>query len=229
MREPSNSIGNLTRGVVQNSLFDQTVEFVWQSLIPWKNDPQRPHAEAEEDLNAQFHNFLQARANEVFPMVLFQMEQRQEGRRRVDLSVKPIHQVTIMGVPYNKYLPFLVIEGKRLPTPSKTREREYVTGDNDISGGIQRFKLGLHGREHTSAILLGYLQKGDAPQWHSRVNGWISELSESQPCDWSSDESLSELDHQKGCVRARTVSRHPRGADCRSLPIEILHLWIQFD
>ena len=39
------------------------------------------------------------------------------------------------------------MEGKRLPTPGSGREREYVasaTGEKP-GGGVQRFKLGLHG------------------------------------------------------------------------------------
>jgi len=128
MREPSTSIGRLVPSAVQISLIEQTIEFVWGCLIPWRNDPDRPFAEGEEELNAQFHNFLQSRACEIFPMVLFQHEQRQEGRRRVDLSVKPIKKVVIEGVTYTKYHPIFVIEGKRLPPPSKTREREYVSG-----------------------------------------------------------------------------------------------------
>src|SRR5690554_3382177 len=128
MRNPTNSIGRLARTAVQDTLIEQTIEFIWDSLLPWKNDPDRPFAEAEEELNAQLHNFLQSRATDEFPMVFFQTEQRQEGRRRVDLSAKPTHAVTVQGVIYNRYHPLLVIEGKRLPSPSREREREYITG-----------------------------------------------------------------------------------------------------
>jgi hypothetical protein len=119
MLEPSKSIGRLSSTAVQTSLIEQTIDFVWECLIPWRNDPDRPSAEGEEELNAQFHNFLQSRANKAFPMVLFQHEQRQEGRRRVDLSAKPVKKLVIEGVTYTKYQPILVIEGKRLPAPNQ--------------------------------------------------------------------------------------------------------------
>lgn len=227
MREPSKSIGRLASNAIQVSLIEQTIEFVWGCLIPWRDDPDRPFAESEEELNAQFHNFLQSRACEVFPMVLFQHEQRQEGRRRVDLSVKPIKKVVIEGVTYTKYHPILVIEGKRLPPPSKTREREYVSGGKELSGGIQRFKLGLHGRELPTAIILGYLQQGTLQEWHFRINGWISDLARDQSDDWANHEILAELSLQREGQKARTSSVHPRIKGCATPEIQILHFWVQ--
>lgn len=227
MREPSKSIGRLASNAVQVSLIEKTIEFVWGCLIPWRNDPDRPYAKSEEELNAQFHNFLQSCANEAFPMVLFQHEQRQEGRRRVDLSVKPIKKIDIEGVTYTKYQPILVIEGKRLPLPSKTREREYVTGGKELSGGIQRFKMGLHGRELPKAIILGYLQQGTFQEWHSRINGWISDLAREQSDDWANHEILAELSNQSEGQKARTSSVHPRIKECKTSEIIILHFWVQ--
>jgi len=227
MPDSPESIGRLAPNAVPESLIGQTIQFVWDCLIPWRNDPERPSSAAEEDLNAQFHNFLQSRACEVFPMVLFQLEQRQEGRRRVDLSAKPVQATTIEGVTYTKYNPFLVIEGKRLPAPSNDREREYVTGGVNLSGGIQRFKLGLHGKDHDIAIILGYLQQGTPREWHARINAWISELANSQPEEWSTKELLSELEPPDAAVRSRCHSIHPRSATCNRSDIRILHFWIQ--
>lgn len=227
MHKPSKSIGRLASSAVQNSLIEQTIEFVWGCLIPWRNDPDRPFAEGEEELNAQFHNFLQSCANETFPMVLFQHEQRQEGRRRVDLSVKPVKRIIIEGVTYTKYHPILVIEGKRLPAPSKTRAREYVSGVEELSGGIQRFKLGLHGKEHATVIILGYLQQGNLQEWHSRINGWISDLARDQSDDWANHEVLAAFSHHRGGQKARASSKHPRLKECKTPEIQILHFWIQ--
>jgi hypothetical protein len=227
MREPSKSIGRLAPNAVQDSLIEQTIEFVWGCLIPWRNDPDRPFAEGEEELNAQFHNFLQSCANETFPMVLFQHEQRQEGRRRVDLSAKPAKRIVIEGVTYTKYQPILVIEGKRLPAPSRTREREYVSGEAELSGGIQRFKLGLHGKEHATVIILGYLQQGKLKEWHSRINGWISDLARNQPNDWANHEVLAAFSHHHEGKKARAASVHPRLKECKTPEIQILHFWVQ--
>lgn len=227
MREPSKSIGRLAPSAVQDSLIGQTVEFIWGCLIPWRSDPERPFAEGEEELNAQFHNFLQACATETFPMVLFQHEQRQEGRRRVDLSAKPVKKIAIEGVTYTKYQPILVIEGKRLPAPSKIREREYVSGEEERSGGIQRFKLGLHGKEHAIVIILGYLQQGELQEWHSQINGWISDLARDQSSDWENHEVLAAFSHHRRGQKARSSSVHPRLKGCKTPKIQILHFWVQ--
>jgi hypothetical protein len=225
--KPANSIGQLTESAVCDSLIDQTIDFIWRSLLPWKDDPFRPFALAEEELNEQFHNFLQSRANEEFPMVFFQLEQRQEGRRKVDLSAKPTHAVVIHGVGYSRYRPIIVIEGKRLPAPSKSREREYVTGGESVTGGIQRFKLGEHGKQHETVIMLGYIQRRFPQEWHCRINAWISELAKTQPDDWSIDEILSEFENWDSNARAKSISVHPRVGECKSATIRILHFWIQ--
>jgi hypothetical protein len=225
MPESTPSIGRLGPHVIQTSLIEETMEFIWGCLIPWREDPDRQPKEGEEELNAQFHNFLQSQASQTFPMVLFQHEQRQEGRRRVDLSAKPINRAIIEGVTYTKYDPILVIEGKRLPAPSKSREREYVTGGEECSGGIQRFKMGLHGRHHETAIILGYLQKGNLNEWHTRINDWISDLSRLEQDVWSNHEKLgaSMIDDEG---KARTESVHPRDPDCKTPEIRIMHFWI---
>lgn len=227
MPQAVNSIGRLAKTAICNSLIDQTIEFIWSSLLPWKNDPECPVAEAEEDLNGQFHDFLSSRAQEEFPMVYFRHEQRQEGRRKVDLSAKPVQSVTIQGVSYSKYQPIIVIEGKRLPAPTKSREREYVTGGESVSGGIQRFKLGVHGKEHDTVIILGYVQKRPLQDWYDCINVWISELAETHPGDWDVIESLSEFQSSDSDVRAKSVSVHPRTIGCKSKTIRILHFWIQ--
>lgn len=227
MSQGVNSIGRLAKTAVCNSLIERTIEFIWSSLIPWKVDPDRPVAEAEEDLNAQVQNFLQARANEEFPMVFFQHERRQEGRRKVDLSAHPVQSHMIQGVNYSKYDPIIVIEGKRLPAPTKFREREYVTGGESVAGGIQRFKLGLHGKEHETVIILGYVQKRPLHDWHGCINGWISELAKTHPRDWTVTESLSEFQSSDSDKRAKSVSVHPRTTGCKSKMIRILHFWIQ--
>lgn len=227
MPKPGNSIGRLAKSAVSNSLIDQTIDFIWSSLLPWQNDPSRPVAEAEEHLNAQFHNFLQSRANAEFPMIFFQHEQHQEGRRRVDLSAKPARSVIIQGVGYSRYQPIIVIEGKRLPAPAKSREREYVTGGQDGSGGIQRFKIGGHGKEHKTVIMLGYIQKKFPKDWRNSINAWICELAKTNSHHWSTDEILSEFHNSDLNERAKLASVHPRVVGCASKTIRILHFWIQ--
>lgn len=219
-------MGRLAMTAVDETLVERTIEFVWDSLLPWREDPDREHAEAEEDLNAQLQNFLEVRSRLIFPMVHFQHEQRQTKRRKVDMAAKPVKTTTIDGMTYTKYQPILVIEGKRLPAPTKDREREYVTGGVKRSGGIQRFKLGLHGKAHKTALIVGYVQNGDLPHWYFQINEWIADLVKRNE-DWSSGEKLVNFSTANKNTRARAVSTHPRTKSLASQPIQLLHFWIQ--
>lgn len=221
-----NSVGQLSTAAINDSLVESTIEFIWSSLIPWKNDPSRPFAEGEEDLNAQFHNFLEARARREFSMVFFQPEQRQKGRRRVDLSAKPVINTIIRGVTFSIYEPIIVIECKRLPAPSKAREREYVAGEPDVSGGIQRFKLGLHGKEHETVIIIGYVQSKSLRHWFEEINKWILHLSENTPYAWNPSESLTDFRVTNTKESSRSWSTHPRVNGCSTESVAIEHFWI---
>ena len=227
MSQLANSIGRLAKTAICDSLIDQTIDFVWSSLVPWKNDSDCSSDEAEEELNGQFHDFLESRAHHEFPMVFFRHEQRQEGRRKVDLAAKPAQSVVIQGRTYSKYQPIIVIEGKRLPAPAKSREREYVTGGENMSGGIQRFKFGVHGKDHETVIMLGYIQKGTPQDWYGCINSWISDLAESNQGDWGIKEKLSKFQISCSGASAKSVSVHPRADWCKSRTIRILHFWIE--
>jgi len=227
MSHRPNSIGRLAKIAVDDTLVDRTIEFVWDSLSLWRNDPERENVDGEEELNAQLHNFLEVRSREIYYMVFFQHEQRQVKNRRADIAAKSTIPVIIKGVTYNKYRPILVIEGKRLPAPAKAREREYITGGKKLSGGIQRFKLGLHGKDHEKAITVGYIQKHDVHHWHSQVNDWINELAKSHPAEWTANEKLCEFSTADQNIRARSVSTHSRPKSHASAPIRLYHFWIQ--
>lgn len=68
----------------------------------------------------------------------------------------------------------LVIEAKRLPTPGKSRKKEYLFGK---LGGIERFRKGTHGSDVDSdrAIMIGYIQKENKGFWIDCLNSWIIE------------------------------------------------------
>lgn len=227
MRLNPPSTGRLDTGLVRRDfLIQQTIDFVWDSLLPWRNDPDRPSAEAEEELNGFFCDFLADRAPEHCPMVIFRHEQKQGSNRRVDIAAKTKKPFIIEGITYSKYTPILLIEGKRLPTPSKSREREYLTGHPELSGGVQRFKLGLHGKDHDVAILLGYIQKGTPQEWHAKISTWVEELTGTQPDTWSRSERLSALSPRKAETHSRCSSGHSRTGKCRTPQILLHHFWV---
>ncbi len=224
-------ISQITSGIDQQStLALKTINFVFQKLPTWRDDSDRPVERSEDKLNLQLCKFLDARARNDFPMVRFDHEVYQTGLRRVDLSASLVEK-TVIGVRlYTIYDPILVLECKRLPAPSQDREKEYVTGGKERkSGGIQRFKLGLHGADLDIMAMIGYVQERSLRHWHRKVNEWISELAGgtiSDFCVWNADELLEPIDEyiSKGLARYRSV--HSRTGYKSNNEMQIHHLWI---
>ena len=164
------SVGKITFGIEKSKLPLQTIDFVRQQLPAWRDDPHRANEQSEPTLNLQLCKFLDRHARDDFPMVQFIHEELQGGHRSVDISVTAIESKL-----YPAYDPFIVFECKRLPAPSRDREKEYVTGEGTKkSGGIQRFKLGLYAADLQVVGMIGYVQKHSAQHWFSEINRWIS-------------------------------------------------------
>lgn len=201
-----------------------------QQLPAWRDDPDRPDEESENKLNPHLCKFLDSRARSNFPMVRFNHEEPQAARRSVDLSASPAEATVIGARPYTIYEPVIVLECKRLPPPSKGREREYVTGGKRaVKGGIQRFKLGLHGAGLDRVGMIGYVQERSACDWHSDINGWILELASdtgADACVWKTSEILGPLDECTSRGLASCQSLHSRSDGESSEEIAIHHLWI---
>lgn len=227
MSETGNPIyGRITSGIEPGTVVRKTLEFVQQQLPTWRDLPERHPTEAEEELNSQLCKFLNAAARqENFSMAYFHHEERQTGQRRVDLSALPPQSTLIEGRTYSVLEPFLVLEGKRLPAPRRNREREYVIGSDTVSGGIQRFKLGLHGAKLLYAGMIGYVQRKSCREWFEPINRWIDELAASHDPLWSGADSLINIvvDAETGTLRCQ--SEHAR-IDSVSSRIHLTHLWI---
>jgi hypothetical protein len=226
MSEPGR--GEISEGPT-DALIERTLEFVHTELAGWRDDPDRAPEEAEERLNAQLCKYLNVAASHRFPMVLFSHEEKQTATRRVDMSAIPISGGFIGQTYHTIYDPFLVFEGKRLPAPSHSREREYVTGGTKKSGGIQRFKLALHGAQQKTAAIIGYVQTGNLESWHSLINHWIRELaSDTTAVDekWFVDEQLADLAADHALHIASASSLHRRNELAISPEIRIRHLWV---
>jgi hypothetical protein len=224
-----NSFGRITSGIKLRASVLEIINFISVQLPFWRDDPARVDEQSETKLNSQLCDFLDSRAREDLPMFRFHHEEPQVGRKRVDLSAKPIEKVIIEAQTFTKYDPILVVECKRLPAPSVDREREYVTGPSPqkITGGIQRFKLGLHGAKHDMAAMVGYMQDYTDGDWLSTINKWIKELAVKpigDGCVWSDDEILHL--YQPNIINRvyKCKSEHRRRANTRK--IEIHHIWI---
>jgi hypothetical protein len=202
------------------------LEFVLNQLPAWRDMPKRENVLAEEDLNSQLCKFLNAAARlHDFSMAYFHHEERQAGRRRVDMSALSPDPL-IEGRTYFNLEPFLVLEGKRLPAPSRDREREYVTGTGAASGGIQRFKHGLHGASLHHVGMIGYLQEDSPQAWRDRINIWLDELISSGDAQWTSDRKLSNFVYDSASRTSRCASVHSR-CDSISPQFQLSHLWVE--
>lgn len=226
MSEPGR--GRISEGPT-DALIERTLGFVRGELAGWRDDPDRTPEQAEERLNAQLCKYLNVAASQRFPMVHFSHEEKQTGTRRVDLAANP-NPAGFIGQTYHTiYDSFLVFEGKRLPAPARNREREYVTGGAKKSGGIQRFKLALHGAQQTTAAMIGYIQKDDAKSWWSLINRWILEVAgDTTAIDekWCMDDQLTDLATDRVLNIARCSSVHKRVGLAVSPEIHIRHIWV---
>ena len=224
--------GKIGSGIKFRTFQLKIIDFVYQQLPTWRDDPGRPDEQSEDKLNLQLCKFLDSHARNDFPMIRFDHEEYQAGQRRVDMSASSAKSIFLEAKPYTIYNSVLVLEGKRLPAPPpKGREKEYVTGiqTNKISGGIQRFKLGLHGAKHDLAVMIGYLQNNTTRYWYVKINKWILELVKypiGDGCVWTADETLKEFegDTSRGIQSCRSI--HRRKGDKVNNEIELHHLWV---
>jgi hypothetical protein len=225
-----NSIGKITSGINSNASILSVINFVYSQLPFWRDDPDRPYTESEKQLNSQLSKFLDLQAKELFSMFHFGHEEPQFQNRSIDISVSPTEYTIIEAKSYSIYDPVLVIECKRLPAPTADREKEYVSGTlpNKISGGIQRFKLGLHGAKHELVAMIGYIQEHFDRDWCGVINGWITELAANpigDGCVWSDDELLALLEKDTIAGVIKYHSTHQR-KNASTDKIEMYHLWV---
>ena len=187
---------------------------------------------SETQLTAQLCGHLNgvARKSAGWDALQFRMEEPDERQpsRRIDLAAAPaIEVIWIEGRRYSDFDPLLPIECKRLPTPAgRGREkREYLRVARGTTGGVQRFKAGLHGAAHDRGVMIGYIQADDIRAWTGRVNRWITALVRARAPDWRAGDGLLLARHDPDCRTAVLVSRHER--DSGLAPITLNHLWIE--
>ena len=89
-------------------------------------------------------------------------------------------------------------------------------------GGIQRFKLGVHGAAHRVAVIIGYIQEGDAKQWLKRINGWLSDAGKADPL-WTGEQLTTAEARDNAVHRFHSIHRREVTGG-RS--VELWHLWI---
>ncbi len=124
------------------------------------------------------------------------------------------------------YEPSFVMEAKRLPAPSKAREKEYVFGtttSGNPNGGIERFKLKKHGLGLTECGILAYIENEDFKYWFNQINNWIKELSNIENSNWNIDECLYNIGANDNSYYCQSE------VDRDSENLKLHHLWVKIN
>lgn len=226
------TIGTLNRDVHVTATFvHELIEFIISELPRWRDDSDRPQDIGENALTEYLCDHLNsaARLSDGWDVVQFRNEAIDEIHkdRKVDIAPKPCGAtIYIDGRRQTQYYPLLPIECKRLPTPkgSKRDEREYVFNQYASTGGIQRFKAGHHGANHTLGAMIGYMQEETTAFWDARVAQWIRDLVTNGERGWSNDDLLV-FENDSGIVATLKSSHSREGLQ----NIELSHLWVNMN
>lgn len=211
-------------GPSQNAQFDMVVDFLKTHLPQFVKTILNADIENENGLNSRLSRFItNAAVQEVFFADRESMEDETRGNSAaVDIGIFLKVEDTGIDPPL-----ITVFEGKRLSSklPSK-RRREYVIGHEEDGkhvqcGGIERFKLSIHGGKLNHAGMIGYIQDETADCWIEKVNSWICDLC-SQPSDpaWL---ELEKLTLQKIDGRVAKFSSIVNRLESK---IYLTHLWV---
>lgn len=226
----SEVVGSLDHNVHKPGTFiNELLVFIGDELPRWRDRPDRLPETAETILTSQLCAHLNgvARRSTGWDILQFRPEENDAKNkgRKLDLVAGPAGStIWIDERRYTEFDPILPIECKRLPTPSgKGRdEREYVFSQYSSTGGIQRFKSGAHGSNHTRGAMIAYVQQESISHWTQNVCDWVQHLTTSQP-GWTTDD-IPQFEAEDTATRTgRLTSSHNR----QKLPAILLqHLWV---
>ncbi|MFO1449069.1 MAG: hypothetical protein U1F61_13025 [Opitutaceae bacterium] len=210
----------------------ELVSFIAQELPRWRDDPQRPRKSAETTLTEHLCDHLNTATyfSNNWSHVQFRTETGDEAQpgRKIDLTPKPrAATLVIEGRRHTHFDSLFPIECKRLPTPAEKYrdEREYVITESGTTGGIQRFKFGLHGGAHEFAAMIAFVQNNSFSHWTSQVNAWIGQLAEANMPNWSMDDQLRTVTNTGEVLISESNHFRDRGlARC-----DLRHVWVKMN
>lgn len=227
-------VGNLRDALLlKDSFIHELLRFLATQLGEWKRDPERPHESSETALTQQLCSYLNSasRLSDGWDILQFKVEAIDEAHpgRKIDLVASPCGpHVLVQGRRYTHYDTIIPVECKRLPTPKDSRrdEREYVIDGKATLGGMQRFKLGLHGAKHSQGAMIAYVQGDHCADWFNRIDGWIRQLATCET-GWSEADAL---EPSADCAKAGMATYDSTHSRTEGLgPIQLRHLWIEMD
>lgn len=228
-------IGALDKDVhLQMDSLYELLDFIADELPSWRDRTELINISSETELTSKLCGYLNsaARRSGGWDFLQFRSEESDEQQkgRKIDLVASPCNAtVWVEGRRCTDFDTLLPIECKRLPTPKgKDRdEREYVVSKNSSTGGIQRFKAGHHGGNHTLAAMIAYVQDQTGPTWQQRINAWINELALSANSEWSKKDLLPLVTDSRKIGLSIYRSTHTRAKGLTD--IALTHLWIEMN
>lgn len=211
-------------GPSPNMFFFTVMKFLKSHLPQFAESILQTDIQNENGLNSRLSRFItNAAAGEIFFAERESMEDESHGSSpATDIGIHLKIDDCSIDAPL-----ITVLEGKRLTKRlGAKRRREYVIGhENDGKhipcGGIERFKLSIHGRKFKRAGMIGYIQEESPDYWQEQINAWVSDLSSLQEASkWSENEHLSQITSEgRISVSASTVCRE-------SDQLHLTHLWV---
>ena len=218
-------------GIEDNKAREKVIQFIISCLPEFQNH--FLNIDNEDGLTQELVYILDNNSRHQVPLYGFSrehMEYTSKGNSpQDDIGVRGIQGIIIDTISYANNKPFMVFEAKRLDSKlDHQRKKEYVVGrlkDNKYlnSGGIERFKKEIHGRDLNYVGMIGYLQTDNFDTWFNKINGWIEEeiiSPSSKNLIWSTQDIL--LENQKNSLYYTYNSQHK----CRTKEIHMCHIWV---
>ncbi|MDC7996333.1 hypothetical protein [Altibacter sp. HG106] len=223
------SSGQLTHGIELDSSITSVVEFIEIHFTQFREKVKGEITASEKSLTDKLCKYFNRNAGS-YPFYFHHenVENPASGiSPQTDIGTLSDNEKLVIGDrSYGEFDSFFSIEAKRLPTPGQNREKEYVIGQDRPSGGIERFKSGIHGKNLKYAAIIGYIQEEDANHWYLKINNWIGELMSSTPDLWKEDDKLIEQASKLDGIN-KFVSKNFRSeAKGQEDFISLFHFWI---
>jgi len=216
-------------GPEANSAIMDVVAFVEKHLTEFSRTYAGSSVKNESGLNQGLCILLNNYARIECRFFIFEkefMEDVEKGSSpKVDLGVIVL---PINSEFYNSQESFFSIEAKRLGKTEKAREKEYLIGREEDGkykqcGGVERFKMAIHGKNLQYSAVIGYVQIYDFNYWQKTIDGWIDELiaGKISSCShWSEKDKLQPLNQTANTAKFRSENSRQKGS------IILFHLWV---
>lgn len=227
--------GGVLKGPYPNSSILAVLDFVEKQLILFSKKNINSNIKNERGLTQKLVGMLSLNANKEECLFRFDKEYMEDpgkgSSHTVDIGVLTnIDEGLFIGVKhFTSEESFFSMEAKRLYKAPKAREREYLIGrivKNKYMecGGVERFKKGIHGKKLNFCAMIGYVQEYNFDHWHSKINGWISNLiieSKDQTIKWTEDDKLTNEYTKLQFARYKSVNSRLNDS------IALFHLWVK--